>query len=154
MITVRRKRLLLFIINCILPLAVGLAYYILRRPDTRLTGVAGHIFGFQTRYPLLPGKGWFLKLLDNYLSDFLWAYALTFSVHTAALFAPRLEFRVFLGCIFSACFVEILQLMPSFGGVFDILDIVVQLSAVLIAKGLIIQMKRGVYQNVSEQKKR
>lgn len=149
--TIRMKRFLLFLANCLLPLAVGLAYYIVRRPDTRITQVVGHTLGFQTRFPLLAVKNQVLTLFDNYLSDFLWAYALTFSVHTAALFAPRLELRSFLLCLLGACFVEVMQLVPSFGGVFDVIDIVVQLAAVLIAKGLIIQMKRGVYKNVSEQ---
>lgn len=137
-----KKRVFIYLVNAILPLLIGLVYYILRRPDTRITQMIALFAGFQTETPLIPGSCPFLLMLDNYLADALWAYAFTFSIHTPALFAPRLETRVFFLCLFGACLVEFLQLIPSFGGVFDWIDIAVQLSAVMIAKGLMILIKK------------
>lgn len=141
----RKKLCFLFSLNAFIALIFGLIYYILRRPDTRVTQIFGILFSFQTEIPLLPGSGSFLRILDYYLADFLWAYALAFTLHAPVQIAPRLESRVFLLCLFGACLTEFLQFIPSFGGVFDVLDIVVQLAAVLIAKGLIIRMEKGVF---------
>lgn len=146
----KRKLCFSFALNAFFALITGLIYYILRRPDTRVTQICGLIFSFQTESPLVSGGGSFFHIMDCYLADFLWAYALAFTLHAPVQFAPRLESRVFILCLFGACLTEFLQFLPSFGGVFDVFDIVVQLAAVLIAKSLIIRMKKGVNRNVPE----
>ena len=65
-------------------LGVGLAYYILRRPDAMVTRLVRGIWGLEAAFRPTGLAGTVMGVLDGYLADFLWAYALTMTLYAAA----------------------------------------------------------------------
>lgn len=125
-----KRKLLTFFFNIFLPLAVGLCIYLFFRKGTYINLVSGIEFNFA----LKSGLGVFVK---SWLCDILWAYALTNALYLAFC---AFKHRIMITAIISICVgtvFELLQLLPSVVGTFDILDILFQIAAVLLAVALI-----------------
>lgn len=125
-----KRKLLTFFFNIFLPLAVGLCIYLFFRKGTYINLVSGIEFNFA----LKSGFGVFVK---SWLCDILWSYSLTYSLY---LVLCAFEHRILISAIISICVgtvFELLQLLPSVAGTFDILDILFQIAAVLLAVALI-----------------
>lgn len=125
-----KRKFLRYFVNIFLPLSVGLCVYLFFRKGTYINS----IFGIEFNYKLNSIFGVFVK---SWLCDILWAYALTHSLYfTLHIF----EHRILISAIISICFataLEVLQLLGCVAGTFDVLDIIFQIAAVLVAAALI-----------------
>lgn len=125
-----KRKIMAFFTNIFLPLAVGLCVYLFFRKGTYINS----IFGIEYDYKFNSIFGVFVK---SWLCDILWAYALTHSLYFAL---HAFEHRVLISVVISICFAtvcELLQLLPAVSGTFDILDIIFQIAAVLLATAVI-----------------
>ena len=126
------KKIWLFnILNIILPLFLGLYIYVLFRKETYIAVLIQELTGI-TFHPWFDLPSWIEAFLRNYLSDFLWAYSLTFSVsfvlgHTAN---KAICFAI---CACTAVLFELFQKLNVVQGTFDIMDIIVELIAIVLA---------------------
>lgn len=125
-----KRKIPTFFINIFLPLAVGLCVYLFFRKSTYIN----RVFGFEPNLQINSCLGLFVKC---WLCDILWAYALTHALHFA-LYA--FKHKILISAILSICVAvsfELLQLFGRVSGTFDILDILFQIAAVLLAAALI-----------------
>ena len=125
-----KRKLVTFFTNVFLPLAIGLCVYLLFYNSTYINSILGIEFNFKINSIL----GIFIK---SWLCDILWAYALT---HSLYFVLGGFKHKIFISAIMSICFAtvfELLQLFEKVRGTFDILDIIFQIAAVLLAVILI-----------------
>jgi len=98
------------------------------------------------------GQNIFIRLVDSYLADFLWAFAMFFCINAVMRHSPdKKRFRLVL-CLFVDCVMELLQAFDIISGTFDFWDIVIQILATLTAYIIINIMKRKKVPYVREQK--
>lgn len=124
------RKILTFFINIFLPLAVGLCIYLLFYSGTFLN----LLFGIEMHIRAKSLLGIFIK---SWACDILWSYALTYSLYLALYAFKR---RIAISAILSICIVTVFELLQLFGkvkGTFDILDIIFQIAAVLLAARVI-----------------
>lgn len=122
----KRKRQLFLIFNAILPLFCGLMIYIFLKSGTYINSLIHIDFNYHFKTVL----GFFII---NWFCDFLWSYALVF-----ALYFVLLPFKnnLLISCVLSAflgILLEILQGMNLLSGTFDWWDIIIEITAVIIA---------------------
>ena len=120
-----KKYVMFCFFNVVCALAVGFGAYIILRNNTIINTF------FQVNTPLSN------SVIGFYLPDFLWAYALCF---TLAIFCKWIY-----AFIISSCFGVIWELLQKSGyltGTFDYLDIIMYISASSIAVLLVLQFKR------------
>lgn len=119
------------LLNIMIPLIVGLAFYILCRPKSYISVfIRGFIPDSLPSYAIS-------GFINDYLADLLWSYATAFAIlYISAIFS--LHFREgLLIAILAASIPEFLQCIEVIDGTFDPMDIVVQLCGVLIAAAII-----------------
>lgn len=124
------SRRLFYWINILVPLLFGIMVYLYWRPDAYISKLILNLF----RISYAPERGrpaGVQRFIRYYLCDICWAYALTFSL-AFWLGKDSLMEAYTISAVF-ALLVEILQLLPQTPGSFDILDIIVELSACTIA---------------------
>ena len=126
----KRKNLFLFF-NISFPLSIGLAIYVFCYQNTYINTTIENILGFSLPYFYFDNA--FHRFLTCWVCDILWAYSLTF-----ALFFCFKSFNKswLITCILSISFsivIELLQLVDIINGTFDIWDIVMEFSAIIIA---------------------
>lgn len=130
-----RKNLTLISLNIFLPLTVGLCIYLLFYKGTYINSVLGISLDLQA-------KTFLGIILKSWVCDFLWAYSLANALYFC-LFA--FEKKILISAILSIVFATAFELFQLFGivvGTFDILDIIFQIVAVLIAVTLIKRRER------------
>lgn len=126
----KRKNLFIFL-NVAIPLLIGLSIYLFCYKSTYINTFFENVFGFNFPY------FYFNNVVHHFITcwacDILWAYSLTF-----ALFFCFKELKKSL--LFSSCLtfllsiiIEFLQLSGYINGTFDIWDIIMELSAIIIA---------------------
>jgi hypothetical protein len=148
----RKNTVLVFAVHIGLALGLGIAYYALFRPEARVTLWLARIL----RQPMLGRAAlpdtWLTRLIHWHLADFLWAYALTFSLYLVRLLFGSAARWTFPACLTGAVVMELLQLLGFAGGTFDIWDIAAQVLATLAARLLIhlITREKGATHHVSE----
>ena len=74
-----------------------------------------------------------IKIIRSYVPDILWAYALMFSLVVITGNKTAGIWKMYIVAIIFSAIIEMLQLTGIFKGTFDIVDIVVELIAELIA---------------------
>ena len=126
----KRKNLFLFA-NIIIPLFIGLAIYLLCYKNTYINTTFESIFDCSLPYVYFDNA--FHRFITCWACDILWAYALTF-----ALFFCFKEFKkslLFLSCLsfLLSIIIEFLQFGGYINGTFDIWDIILEISAILLA---------------------
>jgi hypothetical protein len=123
-----KKRIFLFA-NIFFPLFIGTAIYFLTSPDVVFVEVINRIWGMYTLLDqsiVNEGIGLFIRY---YLMDMFWAYALVFALYVAiGNTAARTEMAIGIAIVFSVA-MEVIQLSPIIPGVFDVLDILVEIIA-------------------------
>lgn len=148
----RKNTVLVFVLHIGLALGLGIAYYALFRPEARGTLWLARIL----RQPMLGRAalpdGWLTRFIHNHLADFLWAYALTFSLYLVKLLFGGTARWTFPACLAAAVAMELCQLFGFAGGTFDVWDIAAQVLATLAARLMIylITREKGATHHVSE----
>lgn len=133
-----RKYLLSVIIYIFVPVFFGALMYYIFCPEVYFVKEIDILLGLN-RWPIcIPTSNMLMKMLRNYLMDFLWAYAL---MSLVLIFFSELGLRKLVILIIGfEIFMELLQLHPSIGGTYDIFDILVEIVANILAI-IIIQKK-------------
>lgn len=121
--------------NIIIPLVIGFFIYILSHSDTRFSDPLYKIVPQLETIKVDIPRG-----IRNYVPDFLWAYSFTFYLfHTM----KNCSWIKICSISITLCvLLEIAQISDSFGGTFDIIDIIVEIIAAFIAKSIFI--RRGM----------
>ena len=139
---VRSRYRTICFVNMAIPLVIGLFIYLTSENHTYLSEFF-HSIGF----PNLVIK--YAPIVRNYGCDFLWGYSLCsglclFSSNSGSI--KRLSFTIIVSCIAAVCF-EAIQRLEAVPGVFDTLDILVELTGSVLA-GLTIHcfMRRYGYE--------
>lgn len=124
------KKKILFILNIIIPLFVGLLIYVFLKQGT-------YINVFLKKYGISPyiavSDNLLFSIVKNWLCDFLWAYSLLFSINFAL---KKVKNSILLSAaitLFLGIALELLQKIGLMGGIFDFLDIAAESCAVLLA---------------------
>lgn len=135
--------------NVVFPIIAGsLIYYVISpevifvRNIDRLLGVSLHVGTENT----------FVIIMRSYMPDMLWAYALVFSL---MLVTGNRTANVFKNFVIAGTFstiIEVLQITGYVKGTFDVMDIVVEIVAELMAVFIIIKhdMRRKSYEKNQE----
>ena len=126
----KRKNFVCFcMIHCFGALLIGLSIYVLLRPDSYIHSLVARALDL-TLPPPTPNV--FADAVRYYLADALWAYALTFAL---VVFIEPVPAGV-CGCLFGLLW-EFAQWHGVVGGTFDLTDILMYLSASLLAVWII-----------------
>ena len=125
----RKNLFILFNIAC--PLLIGLSIYLFCYKSTYINTTLANVLEFSLPYFYYDNI--FYRFLTCWACDILWAYSLTF-----ALFWCFKEFKKpLLICsvlsILFAIVIEFLQINHIIHGTFDVLDIVLEISAIIFA---------------------
>lgn len=128
-------------LHILVPLLLGGCIYLLCRPETyaaqgvlRLLNTLG-----LPALPYLKADGAAGRFLTNHLCDACWAYSLTFALAWAAG-QPHLVLSTALAAALSAVY-ELWQLWNPSIGTFDPTDIIIEITACLLACGIIYRRK-------------
>ena len=138
---IKRKKLLFWIINMAVPLLLGLVIYLLWTADTYVSVTVRALFrnAALPEIPLLEVNHLMSKLARNYLCDICWAYSLVFCiVPFVGLSEKQIRISVLLASLFAAA-IELMQYFRFFGGTFDVLDVIVEIIACIVA-GMMIKI--------------
>ena len=120
------KRLL--ILNIVVPLAVGALIYYILFPDIIFVKAIDNLSGVSFHIPVKLNNA-FVRCLRFYLLDLLWAYSLMSLVsmmfkESKAVYAISFVFIIAM---------EMIQMVPGIPGTFDVIDIIIEMIAGLIA---------------------
>lgn len=122
-----------WIMHMVLPIIVGACIYYLIAPDVIFVKKINMTVGFKLYVSQEFTSLFFIKLLRNYLLDFLWGYSLLCSLFFA-MGKNTAEWRKILLLAFGfSTAMEFLQMSPSVKGTFDVVDIIVELVAEICA---------------------
>jgi len=126
----------LYALNIIVPLAVGTLIYIVSRPYSFVSVIVYSVTGLRGHSGAVPA------LVNNYVPDLVWAYALVFVLYAAiGVYKRDLRLVIILSVLFTSI-TEILQLFSANMFTFDVTDIAVQIIAILMASLIIKKMER------------
>ena len=139
-----------YILNILLPLLAGLSVYILLRPDSYVSLILSG--SLHLTYPDAPSEMShdILLLLNNFGPDIFWSYSLVFAVH-AALHDLRRPLLFTLST--SAIVITLVESLQGFGilsGVFDPLDLVLEMAAAITAALILAFFSRKNRRNTHE----
>lgn len=136
-----RKTPVLYVLHALTALFLGLVYYLIRRPDILVCRLVFRLTDLQIPQAWYLYSHPLLHITDCYLADFLWAYALTFTI--GAVFYGKRNWRVGLVmCLAADFFMELTQGLHLLSGTFDWMDILVQLGATLLVQWMIHKRER------------
>jgi len=126
----QKKERLFYLLNICLPLTLGALIYLALRPDTYIAYYLRCLFNLPTMTLVCGGV---YKFLRNYSSDILWAYSLMFAVFVVSnRSAKRLILTAAL-CIVFEISIEMCQYIGIIKGTFDILDVIAEIIATVVA---------------------
>ena len=131
-----KKRALVLLLHATIALTLGLAVYLIFRPDAAIARVIYRLLGVETaHFRFAAGKMAFIRF---YSADFLWSYALTFALNIVSIETPGKTGAMFALSIFIGCMVELLQGVGIIIGTYDPKDIMIQICAALIAETIVL----------------
>lgn len=126
----KKKYLLL---NCIVPLFLGGILYYLYSPEVYFVKGLDYIIGMQrqtiTRQEMTP----VMRVIRYWGADMLWSYALLFSLHFITDNKTVSTEKLFCIAALFTCATEVAQCIPGSSGTYDVCDIVVEWTALVIA---------------------
>ena len=126
----KRKNILVFI-NFAIPLLSGLSIYLFCYENTYINTTIQKFFDISLPYFYYDNI--FYHFLTCWACDILWAYSLTFSLYSCFKnFNHSLLVSYIISSVF-ALIIELLQLFNVITGTFDILDILLEFSAIILA---------------------
>ncbi len=131
------KRNVLFTVNIIIPLIIGLFIYLTKPSSTYLSDF---LSGFRSVLPIIR----YPEIIDFYACDFLWTYSMFFCLRLALGDALKGKYNLMVITVTGvvAIILETLQLIKGVPGTFDPMDIVTELIAVTVAYLLTIIIER------------
>ena len=118
------NRLLFTMSNAIIPLLVGGIIYILFVPTSHISEKFYHLLGISAAFN---GINRTRNYITCYLTDFLWAYALSSMVMFLEVEQYKDVRKSLIICAVFETTIEILQKTPLIDGTFDICDIGIEL---------------------------
>ena len=126
------------LLNVIAPVLFGAILYYLFFPDAVFVRLIDNLLGSSYHIPVNVDNI-LIKLIRFYLLDFLWAYALM----SAVILIFKNDSRVFVIILIFEIFLELIQLLPSIRGTFDVCDIGIE----ILASILVIKLSRRRFKN-------
>lgn len=129
-------------VRVFLPILLGGLFYIFFAPDTYFAEFAAQNFGISGVIKADTENNQILTFIRNYGMDMLWSYSLASSV---MWITGDKKISLIVSSFFSAG-MEFIQLSDSRLGTFDVLDIIFELCAVLIA----VYFRNDVYQKQNQ----
>ena len=135
---VRVKKSVLYAINIILPLALGLIVYVFDKPNSFVSNWIYTFTGFRSNTCIFP------KIIDYHFPDFVWAYSLMFVLYiVSGIYKKKLVLSILISVVFSIA-LEVIQLFQTNMFTFDVIDIGVEILAILMAALIIKIIERKV----------
>lgn len=135
---VRVKKSVLYAINIILPLALGLIVYVFDKPKSFISNWVFNLTGFRSNTYIFP------KIIDYHFPDFVWAYSLMFVLYiVSGIYKKKLVLSILISVVFSIA-LEVIQLFQTNMFTFDVIDIGVEILAILMAALIIKIIERKV----------
>ena len=116
--------------NILLPLLAGASLYIISSPNVIFLKYLKLRIVIASE--LMNPHIWFWPILRNYIPDMLWGYSLVFAVYMIIDNNAASMRMLFYVLVFSI-FLELLQLLPTVPGTFDLLDILVEGASEMLA---------------------
>ena len=118
------------LLNVIAPVLIGAILYYLFFPEAVFVRIIDNLLGSSYHIPVNVDNI-LIKLIRFYLLDFLWAYALMSTV----ILIFKNDSRVFVIILIFEIVLELIQLLPSIRGTFDVCDIGIEiLASILVIK--------------------
>lgn len=115
---------------------IGLIVYVFNRPNSFIAVFVSSVTGF------VGSSGLFPPIVNNYVPDLVWAYALVFTLYVLiGVYKKDLKTVVIISVLFSVL-IETLQLFQSKMFTFDVMDIVVEMVAIFLASVIIKLIER------------
>ncbi|MBO4580225.1 MAG: hypothetical protein J5715_08740 [Clostridiales bacterium] len=125
--TVKGKRFVVLLANAVIPLTVGLMIYLTAGGRTYVADLFSNIGIMFPRiqYP---------QLIRNHACDFLWAYSLL-SMLMLVMGKEEIKrnIKIILATVFFSIVLESIQIVPMIPGTFDLLDVLTELIAIMLA---------------------
>lgn len=119
--------------NIVIPIVIGIAIYYFISPEVDFIKYLNSIVSINQYAAVFNRDNILFKFIRCYFLDMLWAYSLTFMLWTIlGNKTAKLTAIVILATVF-VMIMESLQLIPFIHGTFDVLDILVEILAELIA---------------------
>ena len=126
------------LLNVIAPVLIGVILYYLFFPEAVFVRLIDNLLGSSYHIPVNVDNI-LIKLIRFYLLDFLWAYALM----SAVILIFKNDSRVFVIILIFEIVLELIQLLPSIRGTFDVCDIGIE----ILASILVIKLSRRRFKN-------
>ena len=126
------------LLNVIAPVLIGAILYYLFFPEAVFMRLIDNLLGSSYHIPVSVDNI-LIKLIRFYLLDFLWAYALM----SAVILIFKNDRRVFMIILIFEIVLELIQLLPSIRGTFDVCDIGIEILASILA----IKLSRRRFKN-------
>lgn len=126
------------LLNVIAPVLIGAILYYLFFPEAVFVRLIDNLLGSSYHIPVNVDNI-LIKLIRFYLLDYLWAYALM----SAVILIFKNDSRVFVIILIFEIFLELIQLLPSIRGTFDVCDIGIE----ILASILVIKLSRRRFKN-------
>ena len=126
------------LLNVIAPVLIGAILYYLFFPEAVFVRLIDNLLGSSYHIPVNVDNI-LIKLIRFYFLDFLWAYALM----SAVILIFKNDSRVFVIILIFEIFLELIQLLPSIRGTFDVCDIGIE----ILASILVIKLSRRRFKN-------
>ena len=126
------------LLNVIAPVLFGAILYHLFFPDAVFVRLIDNLLGSSYHIPVNVDNI-LIKLIRFYFLDFLWAYALM----SAVILIFKNDSRVFVIILIFEIVLELIQLLPSIRGTFDVCDIGIE----ILASILVIKLSRRRFKN-------
>ena len=116
--------------NILLPLLAGASLYIISSPNVIFLKYLKLRIVIASE--LMNPHIWFWPILRNYIPDMLWGYSLVFAVYMI-IDNNAASMRMLIYVLVFSIFLELLQLLPTIPGTFDLLDILVEGASEMLA---------------------
>ena len=126
------------LLNVIAPVLIGAILYYLFFPEAVFVRLIDNLLGSSYHIPVNVDNI-LIKLIRFYFLDFLWAYALM----SAVILIFKNDRRVFMIILIFEIVLELIQLLPSIRGTFDVCDIGIEILASILA----IKLSRRRFKN-------
>ncbi len=126
-----KKKFTFYLLNIGVPLVLGLGIYLFCYKTTYINTAFTDIFGISLPYIYYDNA--FHRFITCWACDMLWAYSLTFALYLCfRVFKKPLIITTATSSLFAVT-IELLQINGVINGTFDMLDIISELGAIILA---------------------
>ena len=126
-----KKKFAFYLLNIGIPLVIGLEIYLFCYRTTYINSVFTQVFDFSLPYIYYDNA--FHRFITCWACDMFWAYSLTFALYLCFKTFKRPLIIASVTSSLFAIFIELLQINGTINGTFDILDILTEIVAILLA---------------------